>query len=360
MRRRLVAWYRRSRRDLPWRRVTDPYAIWVSEIMLQQTRVETVVPYFARFLARFPSAAALAVAPVDEVLALWSGLGYYARARHLHAAARLVMVRHAGRIPREEAALLALPGIGRYTAGAIRSIAFGERAPVLDGNVTRVLARFFAISGDPRTPRVSRQLWDLAAALVAREPPGEVNQGLMEIGATVCTPGTPDCHLCPLRAGCAARARGEPERFPGARARRAVPEVQLVAALVLRGPQQRVLLVQRPLRGLWGGLWDLPNGERAPGEEPAAALRRAVFERLAVEALVGERIASLTHVLTHRRMELTVYRCRLERDPGPRGGGGTSPSWGWFSFVQIDKIPLSRFTTRALSASGVALPVRPR
>jgi A/G-specific adenine glycosylase len=327
--------------------------------MLQQTRAETVIPYFARFLARFPTLASLAAAPIDEVLALWSGLGYYARARNLHAAARLVVKRHAGRIPVDEAALLALPGVGRYTAGAIRSIAFGERAPVLDGNVTRVLSRLFAMPGDPQEPRVSRKLWDLARALVSRGPPGEVNQGLMELGATVCTPGVPDCHQCPLRLHCAAHARGEVERFPEPRARRKVPEVEIVAALILRGPGERVLLARRPPHGLWGGLWDLPGGERAPGEEPATALRRALREQFGLPVQVGERLALLHHLLTHRKMVLRVYRSTLERGVR-RSGSQRASCWHWYTPAEIARLPLSRLTARALCAAGVTLPARPR
>jgi A/G-specific adenine glycosylase len=351
LRRRLASWYRTSHRDLPWRRTDDPYAIWVSEIMLQQTRVETVLPYYARFLSRFPSVAALAGAPLDAVLALWSGLGYYARARHLHAAARAVMERHGGALPREEASLLALPGIGRYTAGAIRSIAFGERAPVLDGNVTRVLARVFAVGGDPKAPATARRLWKKAGELVQAGNPGEVNQALMELGALVCTPGVPDCHLCPLAGACAARARGEVERFPEIPARKAVPEVQGVAALC-RKAEDRVLLVQRPTEGLLGGLWELPGGERRPGEEPATALVRSLLDRLGATVKVGDRAGRVTHIFTHRRLELSIYRCKIR---GPLRPAGSLP-WAWCSPSEIPALPLSRLTRKALAAAGVALP----
>jgi A/G-specific adenine glycosylase len=353
LRRRLVGWYRRARRDLPWRRTRDPYAIWIAEVMLQQTRVDTVIPYYERFLARFPDAPALAEAPLDAVLAAWSGLGYYARARNLHAAARVVAREHGGLLPREVSALQALPGIGRYTAGAIASIAFGERAPVLDGNVARVLARLFAVEGDPRSPAVARRLWDLASAMVAAGEPGEVNQALMELGALVCAPEAPDCHLCPL-APCRARARGEPERFPERPPRRTVPEVHGVAALCAE--RGRVLLVRRPPGGLLGGLWELPGGERRRGEEPARALARALRERLGAAVAVGERAGSVKHVFTHRRLELTIYRCRLRGRPAR---GGREP-WGFFAPAEIPGLPRSRLTERALRAAGVALEVAAR
>src|SRR5262245_791594 len=199
----VLRWYRRHRRDLPWRRTRDPYAIWVAETMLQQTRSETVQRYFARFLGRFPTVAALARARESAVLTLWSGLGYYSRARHLHRAARRVVAAHEGRVPADPAALRALPGVGRYTAGAIASIAFGRAEPVLDGNVARVLARWFGVRGDPRSSAVQATLWNLATLLVHSRAPGEWNQALMELGATLCTPRHPGCGRCPVRSQCA-------------------------------------------------------------------------------------------------------------------------------------------------------------
>jgi A/G-specific adenine glycosylase len=215
----LVRWVRRDHRDLPWRLGRDPYAIWVSEIMLQQTRVEVVVPYYERFLERFPDVEALAAAPLDDVLRAWAGLGYYRRARQLHAAAAIVARDHHGRLPADEAALRALPGIGRYTAGAIRSIAFGEPAPIVDGNVARVLSRLFALPGGPGDSVWERRLWTLAGQLVPATDPSAFNQGLMELGATVCTPRSPRCAACPLARHCRALAEGRPEAYPPPRPR---------------------------------------------------------------------------------------------------------------------------------------------
>ena len=270
----LLTWYRRSHRDLPWRRSRDPYAIWISEIMLQQTRVDTVRDYYARFMARFPTISDLAEAPQADVLSLWSGLGYYARARNLHAAAGEIATRYGGQFPREAEAVHALPGIGPYTAGAIRSIAFGQRAPILDGNVTRVLSRLFAIPAGPEQAAAKRLYWRLAEELLPAElaaadadapnDVGDFNQALMELGATVCTPHRPGCLLCPLSGDCEARARDQQELFPPPKATRPVPVLRAVTAILSPQPGPRdlavpVLLVRRPGSGLWGGLWEPPS-----------------------------------------------------------------------------------------------------
>jgi A/G-specific adenine glycosylase len=306
LQRALVDWYRAGHRDLPWRRTRDPYAIWVSEIMLQQTRVETVTPYFERWMARFPSVRALAAAPLDEVLAAWAGLGYYARARHLHAAAREVAARYDGRVPSEPEAVRALPGVGRYTAGAILSLAFGRAEPILDGNVTRVLARLEALDDQPAA--LAPRLWRRAAQLVPADAAADFNQALMELGATVCTPRAPRCPDCPLASRCAARRSGRPEAFPRARPKRAVPTVR--AATVLLEREGRVLLVRRPPAGLWGGLWEPPTGELAAGEHPLDGARRVVerFTHLRPDGL--ECIHRFDHVLTHRRIRFVAFRAR--------------------------------------------------
>ena len=361
LRQKLLAWYRGHRRDLPWRRTRDPYAIWISEIMLQQTRVETVVPYFARFLARFPTVNALAAAPIDDVLALWSGLGYYARGRNLHRAAVLVALRHDGALPRDDDALQALPGIGRYTAGAIRSIAFDEPAPILDGNVVRVLTRVFAKAGNPKTSAVAGELWALAARFAAGCAPGEVNQGLMELGATVCTPVAPDCHVCPWRGHCAAREAGETERFPELPVRKVSPVVHGVAAFVTRGDTgkgggtREVLLAQRAGEGLLGGLWELPYTERELGDEPADALAQMLSQRLGVAADVGERVATVTHVFTHKKLLLAVYRCTLRGRPAR---STASARWSFMRPTDLVAVPLSRLMARALAAAGVPVPAQ--
>lgn len=303
----LLRWYGRHRRDLPWRRTSDPYAIWVAEVMLQQTQVATVVPYFRRFLERFPDAASLARADEEEVLARWSGLGYYRRARALHAGAREVVRRHAGRVPADPAALLALPGIGRYTAGAIASIAFSLAEPILDGNVRRVLSRLFAAGPAPADQAgTDAGLWELAAELVRGPRPGDLNQALMELGAVVCTPRSPACPACPVAASCRARALGTPEAFPVAKARRPATAVDVAVAWVTRG--SRVLLerpgADSPLRGAW----DLPAFE-GPAEETVAVLRR----RHGLLVRAADTAGSAGHGIMNRRLLLSIIPCRVLR-----------------------------------------------
>ena len=260
-RRRLLAWYRKNRRDLPWRRTKDPYAIWVSEIMLQQTRVVAAIPYYERFLARFPDVHALARARIDDVLALWSGLGYYRRARHLHEAARRVS--QTG-FPRTEAQWRELPGIGPYAAAAISSIAFNEPAAAVDGNVVRVLSRFHATHGPVR---------GLADAWLPPRSPGDFNQALMELGATVCTPRAPDCPRCPLSSAC--KGRHDPSRYPAPRARKSLTEERLSVALIVR--DGKVQLRRRPANGLLAGMWELPPAK--PRGAPLAVVKHSVLDR---------------------------------------------------------------------------------
>jgi A/G-specific adenine glycosylase len=265
---RLLAWFEREgRKDLPWQRAPTPYRVWVSEIMLQQTQVRTVIPYFERFVARFPDAIALADAPVDEVLHLWSGLGYYARARNLHRAAELVRDRHGGELPTDADVLAALPGIGRSTAGAILSLALGLRHPILDGNVKRVLARHCAVAGWPGEAAVSRRLWSLAESVTPTECVGAFNQALMDLGATVCTRSRPACDRCPVAASCAARLEGAPAAYPGRKPAKSLP-VRAAQLVIVRDRDGRVLLERRPPAGVWGGLWSLPQLD--PEADPVA------------------------------------------------------------------------------------------
>jgi A/G-specific adenine glycosylase len=301
----LVDWYRRGHRDLPWRRARDPYAIWVSEIMLQQTRVDTVKPYFTRWMARFPTVSELAQAPLDDVLSLWAGLGYYARARNLHAAAHEIATEYGGRFPDEPDQVRALPGIGRYTAGAILSIAFGQRAPILDGNVARVLSRVFFVE-DPG--KGDEKLWALAEELLPSDSPGDFNQALMELGATVCTPRAPSCLACPLRKHCAAQQKGRQEALPVTKKKAPTRAVNQVTVLVER--DEKILLLRRPPSGLWGGLWEPPTGELAAGEDPAQAAARVVHSLTALRLDGARPMAPFEHVLTHRRMRFHPFRAR--------------------------------------------------
>lgn len=311
----LLRWYRKHKRDLPWRTTTDPYAIWVSEVMLQQTQVATVVRYYQRFLARYPDPASLARADEEEVLALWSGLGYYRRARSLHAGAREVVKRHAGRVPADPAALRDLPGVGRYTAGAIASIAFSLAEPILDGNVRRVLSRLFAVKpGRGKSDRVEARLWSLAGELVRGRAPGDLNQALMELGAVICTPRAPRCDACPVAGSCRARTLGTPEAFPVAKARPRTTAIDVGVAWVLRGG--RILLERpdddSPLRGTW----DLPAFEGAPQQVTAGLYRRhgltvrpsREHDRDPIEPQLQVR-----HGIMNRRLSLAVVACRILR-----------------------------------------------
>jgi A/G-specific adenine glycosylase len=340
----LLAWYRAHRRDLPWRRRRDPYAIWISEAMLQQTRVDTVIPYWERFLARFPDVERLAAAEPDEVLGAWAGLGYYSRARNLHRAAKLVVERHGGRLPDTAEGLRTLPGIGRYTSGALASIAFDRPEPVVDGNVARVLVRLHAIRESPKAPAVAARLWREAARLVRGESPGDLNQALMELGATVCTPRAPRCSECPLRRRCAARRAGDPEALPR-RARKADPRaVEAVAVLLLR--RGRALAVRRPPRGLLGGLWELPGGDLAANERPETGLLRSLRERVGLAVAAIEPRGRVEHVFSHRRLRLHVFRCDTARGRVRLDG---FDAHRWLAPGALRELPQAALTRKALA-----------
>jgi A/G-specific adenine glycosylase len=295
----VVAHYERVRRDLPWRRTRDPYAIWVSEVMLQQTRVQTVIPYWERWMQKFPTVRALADAPLDDVLAAWAGLGYYSRARNLHKGAQ--SVREAG-LPSRAAELREVPGIGPYTAGAIASIAFGERAPLVDGNVARVLARVFGIADDIKSTAGTKALWshagELMAALPKQSAPGSLNQGLMELGATICSPTGPRCLVCPLSAMCVAAREGRQDELPVVPKRKKAHELPVLAHAALWLQQgDEIVLARRTPHGLFGGLWELPQGDD----------RLEIARALGV-TVDGEAVAYHDQTLTHRRLRIAVFR----------------------------------------------------
>lgn len=302
--RRLLAWYdAHGRKTLPWKKRRDPYRIWVSEIMLQQTQVTTVIPYYEKFLARFPDVATLARAPLNTVLHRWTGLGYYARARNLHRAARTVVADHGGKFPRDLETAQALPGIGRSTAGAILALSFGARHPILDGNVRRVLSRYHAIAAPAQQRATELKLWELAGRHTPHVRVADYTQAIMDLGATLCTRTTPDCPRCPVRRGCAARKRGNPADFPARTARRPVP-VRQATFLMLRDGRGRVLLVQRPPAGIWGGLWSFPEIDSENIQDWCRA-------QLGLEVRAGAPWPVRRHSFSHFHLDITPVPATL-------------------------------------------------
>ncbi len=321
----LLAWYEANQRDLPWRRdASDPYRVWIAEILLQQTQVVTAIPYYERFLARFPNVRALASARLDDVLKAWEGAGYYARARNLQRAAQEIVARFDGTIPSTVTELRALPGIGRYTAGAIASIAFHREAAAVDGNAMRVLCRVFAIRHAPRRARTQTELWQLAESLLPRGRAGEFNQALMELGATVCAPRQPACDVCPLARACAARRLGLQAKLPAKTAQRQLPHHHVAIGVIWKG--KRLLIARRRDNQLLGGLWEFPGGHRKRGETLAACVAREVREELGIEIAVGEEWATRRHAYSHFRITLHAFDCRWVRGR-PRALG--CAAWRW-------------------------------
>jgi A/G-specific adenine glycosylase len=320
----ILRWYRRKKRDLPWRRTADPYAIWVSEAMLQQTTVAAVIPYWERFVERFPDAASLAASREEDVLALWSGLGYYRRARALRQGALAVMERHGGRLPDDPEALMALPGIGRYTAGAIASVAFGREAPVVDGNVKRVFSRLFAMRGDGAS--ATRAYWSIAGSLVKGAAPGDWNQALMELGATVCTPRAPRCASCPVADRCRARRSGRIAAFP---ARAPSKPTRLVpVAMIWIERRGRILLERRVPTGPLRGAWDLP-AVVVEGDDPGRAIARALSKRHGLRVRPGRILLRAKHAILRTRLAIDV----VEAAPAASVPNGSALRW-----IAIDRL----------------------
>lgn len=339
----LLDWYDHHRRPLPWRDNTDPYRVLVSEVMLQQTRAETVGPYFERWTARFPTVEALAESDQEEVLGLWSGLGYYSRARNLHRTAMIVCDRYDGRIPDTAEALQELPGIGEYTAGAVASIAFGRCEPAVDGNARRVLSRLFDLEAP--TPSELRQRAD---QLVANDRPGDFNQALMELGARVCRPRSPDCQSCPLQALCLSHARGTVDRRPAPRPRTATPTYAIGTAVIVSATD-RTLLARRPENGLLGGMWEYPGLQAAAGEEPIDAAGRTVRELLGDVAPNGwpdgggptDKLAEIPHAFSHRRHLYHAFGFHIRTEPVPDVSSDNWTEARWCSSEALAGVPLS-------------------
>jgi A/G-specific adenine glycosylase len=316
--RRLLAWYRKGARDLPWRRTRDPYAIWVSEIMLQQTQIATVIPYYERWMKRFPTTKALAKADLDDVLKMWEGLGYYARARNLHRAAREVKA-----LPKTSEAWRSVPGVGPYTAAAIASIAHGERAAVFDGNVRRVLSRLAAA--------------DVSEAPPPRGNPGDYNQALMELGQRVCTFRAPKCDACPIAADCKARASGDPEQWPSKKPKKEVPHKEVAIGVIWDG--DRFYVQRREEEGLLGGLWEFPGGKREKGETFEECLRREIQEETGFKVDVGPYLTTVKHRYTHFSVKLHTYHCFLRKGKGPGK---------WVTLEEVEKLAMPKANLRIL------------
>ncbi|MEZ4524910.1 MAG: A/G-specific adenine glycosylase [Desulfobacterales bacterium] len=307
-RQKLKHWYEKNSRELPWRGTGDPYRIWVSEVMLQQTRVTAVIPYYERFVRRFPNPESLAASDLQEVLKLWEGLGYYARVRNLRRAAQTVMAEHGGSIPQDFRTFRQLPGVGDYTASAVLSIAFGRPLAAVDGNVKRVLARVFLLE-EPVNLAAARSVFrNKADALLDREDPGVFNQAMMELGALVCTPRNPKCENCPLSLLCAGFQSAKTDNYPKRKAAVSVPEYHIAAGVVHR--EDKILIVQRPAEGLLGGLWEFPGGKRKEGESPEQACIREIREKTGITAGISSFLTHVKHAYTHFKIQMDVFVCR--------------------------------------------------
>jgi A/G-specific adenine glycosylase len=345
---RILSWYARHRRDLPWRNTRNPYFVWVSEVMLQQTQVETVIPYYHRFLKQFPNIEALAEASLQEVLKAWENMGYYARAHHLHAAAREVVNRMGGEIPKTWDELIRLPGIGTYTASAILSFAFDKRFPTVDGNARRVLCRLYAIQEPVDQSSTQREIHDLAAKIIPSEDPASFNHGIMELGATICKPRSPLCNTCPVGDFCLAFQKGLQETLPIMRERKPLRHKEMTAAII-GDKRGRLLIVQRPNKGLLGGLWKFPGGMRGQDETLQRGLRRHVREELGIGIRVREALASVDHAYTHFRITLHAFRCAT-RNGKPRAIG--CDKYQWVKPDRLDDFPFSRADRKVIEALG--------
>jgi A/G-specific adenine glycosylase len=341
----LLDWYDDNKRAMPWRETNDPYRIWVAEIMLQQTRVDTVRDYYPRFLDAFPTVEALAVAERDAVLKHWEGLGFYARARHLHEAAQHVVDEHDGEVPETMEAIRDLKGVGPYTAAAVLSIAYQKPHAVLDGNVKRVLTRVFAVEDDATTTTTERELRRLANDLLDPDRPGDFNQAMMELGALVCTPSTPLCDRCPLQDVCRAHEAGTEENYPVTPESEPVPHHDIAVGLVFNDSGDELLIQRRPDEGLLGGLWEFPGGKQEDGESMETACRREVKEELGIDVAVEDHFYTLSHAYSHFKITLHAFRCRI-REGTPQAR--EDQPFQWIPLDELNDVAFPRANRRLI------------
>jgi A/G-specific adenine glycosylase len=341
---RLVDWYLINKRDMPWRSDPTPYKVWISEMMLQQTQVATVIPYFNRFIKQFPSVSALAKAPLTDVLKCWEGLGYYSRARNLHKAANIVITKYNGNFPSDKSAMLALPGIGPYCCAAIASIAFGQPLPVVDGNVLRVFTRFWGINEDIRRPQVRDDIFKRLSPPILKTDPSSFNQGIMELGATLCTPKKPDCNSCPLSPSCVAFLTDKTNELPFKSKSKPVPHHDIGVGVIWK--KNKILIGRRPENKMLGGLWEFPGGKKKESETITETIEREVEEETQLKVKATNEICTVKHAYTHFKITLHVYKCALlsgEEKPI------SADELKWVTLRELEKLPFPKANIKALA-----------
>lgn len=336
--RQLLEWYHANKREMPWRQTDDPYKIWISEIMLQQTRVDTVIPYYKRFTDAFPDVESLAAADQQKVLKLWEGLGYYSRARNMHYAAKTVAEEFGGTMPGSYDELIKLKGIGPYTAAAISSIAFNEKKAVVDGNVLRVFCRYFGIDDDIRSQKTKNQIQELTQEIIPEDNPGDFNQAVMELGATVCTPVNPDCNSCPFSVHCIAYNTARTESLPYKSPSKKIPHHQIAVGIIVNG-DNKLLIAKRSEDAMLGGLWEFPGGKQEEDESLKDAVKRELNEELGVDVNVFDKFMKLNHAYSHFKITLHAFWCKIENGkPEPK----TSTSLRWVDLEEIEEFPFPK------------------
>jgi A/G-specific adenine glycosylase len=344
LRQSLLKWYHNSGRDLPWRSSRNPYEIWIAEIMLQQTQVKTVIPYYQRWLAQFPTVEALAVAELQQVLKVWQGLGYYARARHIHTCSQVIVQEYNGIFPNNLDEVLKLPGIGRTTAGGILSAAFNQPISILDGNVKRVLARLTALQIPPSD--ALKHLWQLSDTILDEKHPRDFNQALMDLGATLCTPKNPRCSECPWQSYCQAYQLNLQSQIPMRKPSAPLPH-KIIGVAVIWNDQKQILIDKRPAKGLLGGLWEFPGGKLEPNETIQDCIVREIQEELGIEIEVGNHLMNIDHAYTHFKITLNVYHCRhLSGEPKPI----ECDEIRWVNLDELDQFPFPKANEKIIDA----------